>query len=126
MNGFGLVVAVLALASSAMAQVSYDRIKNAGRDPASWLTYSGNYSSHRFSELDEIDASNVSRLRPVWIYQTTSGGELETSPLVVDGIMYLTQRPNDVLALDARTGRLKQHLSAALQQITRFALEMLL
>jgi glucose dehydrogenase len=86
-----LVIALLAMAPAAVGQVSYDRIKNAASEPASWLTYSGSYASHRFSPLDEIDASNVSRLRPVWLYQTTSGGELETSPLVVDGILYLTE-----------------------------------
>ena len=74
MKRSGFVVVVLAVASAAMAQVSYERIKNAAGEPASWLTYSGNYASHRFSALDEIDASNVSRLRPMWLYQTSSGG----------------------------------------------------
>ena len=105
MKRSGLVVVVLAVASAAMAQVSYERIKNAAREPASWLTYSGNYASHRFSALDEIDASNVSRLRPMWLYQTSSGGELETSPIVADGLMYVTEPPATVTALDVKAGR---------------------
>jgi alcohol dehydrogenase (cytochrome c) len=104
-KGVGFVAAALAVAPALPAQVSYERLENAAREPASWLTYSGNYASHRFSALDEIDGSNVSRLRPVWIYQTSSGGALETSPLVADGVMYLTEPPATVTALDAKTGR---------------------
>jgi alcohol dehydrogenase (cytochrome c) len=92
-------------ASLASAQVSYERIRNAAREPGNWLTYSGNYASHRHSPLTEIDRSNVSRLRPQWLYQTSGEGELETSPLVVDGVMYLTEPPATVTALDAATGR---------------------
>jgi alcohol dehydrogenase (cytochrome c) len=85
--------------------VSYQRLKDAGREPASWLTYSGSYDSHRFSALDRIDASNVGRLRPVWIYQTSGGGELETTPIVADGVMYITEPPATVTALDVKSGR---------------------
>jgi alcohol dehydrogenase (cytochrome c) len=87
------------------AQVSYERIKRAEAEPGNWLTYSGNYFSHRHSRLNEINASNVSRLRPAWTFQTGVPGRFQTSPLVVDGIVYITVPPSNVVALDARTGR---------------------
>ncbi len=88
------------------AQVSYDRIRKAAEEPHNWLTYNGTYSSQRHSLLDQITPANVSDLELQWILQNEVVGAWQSSPLVVDGIMYLTQRPNDVLAVDARTGRM--------------------
>lgn len=100
------VVAGLLLASMpAPAQVTADRLLNAGREPGNWLTYSGGYASHRFSRLDEITKANVSGLRLHWVYQLRTTEKVETSPLAVDGILYVTRPPNDVVALDAATGR---------------------
>ena len=88
------------------AQVSFERLKQATEEPHNWLTYSGNYSSDRYSDLDEITPENIAGLQQRWVYQTgVFGLSWESTPLVVDGVMYLTQRPNDVVALDARTGR---------------------
>lgn len=95
----------LALASSLGAQVTYDRILKAAAEPGNWLTYSGNYAGHRFSPLDTIHDGNVNTLRPLWMYQTNSLQKFETTPLVVDGIMYLTEPASHVTALDTRTGR---------------------
>jgi alcohol dehydrogenase (cytochrome c) len=103
--GIGIVVALSSAAGSLTAQVSPRRIANAEREPGSWLTYSGNYAAHRFSALDEINRQNVSSLRPAWVYQTRGGGSLETSPIVVDGVMYITTPPGTVAALDVHTGR---------------------
>jgi alcohol dehydrogenase (cytochrome c) len=102
-----LVVAVLLLAASYRldAQVTSDRILRAAEEPQNWLTYSGGYSSQRYSLLKQIDTSNVKNLELKWMFQNQVFGPWETSPLVVDGVMYLTQRPNDVIALDAKTGR---------------------
>lgn len=86
------------------AQVPYDRLLRADREPANWLTYSGDYRSHRFSRLDQIKADNVAGLRPVWVYQTENS-MVETTPIVVDSVMYVTEPPSTVTALDARTGR---------------------
>ncbi len=90
-------------ALTAFAQVPYERIENAGKEPGNWLTYSGNYSGHRFSPLAQITPSNVAGLRVKWAHQFESG-RAETSPIVVDGVMYITA-PNAASALDARTGR---------------------
>ncbi len=87
------------------AQVPYQRIVNAPTEPGNWLTYSGNYQAHRFSPLREITPQNVSRLKPAWVYQIEGRGRFETSPIVVDGVMYVTEPPTKVTALDLRTGR---------------------
>jgi alcohol dehydrogenase (cytochrome c) len=88
-----------------LAQVSTERLLNALQDPKNWLIYSGNYSSTRFSQLTQITPANVRNLELKWMYQGAAVGAWQTTPLVVDGIMYLTQRPNEVVALDAKTGR---------------------
>ena len=87
------------------AQVSYQRLLRADEQPHNWLTYNGTYSSQRYSTLDEVTPANVASLESKWVLQNRVFGAWQTNPLVVDGIMYLTQRPNDVIALDAKTGR---------------------
>ncbi len=99
------LILVAGLALEAAGPVTYDRLLKAESEPGNWLMYSGNYYSHRYSRLDQITTANVQRLRPKWIYQMRTNHKVETSPLVVDGIMYLTRPPNDVVALDTDTGR---------------------
>lgn len=91
--------------NSALAQVTSDRLLNAAGEPQNWLTYSGNYASTRHSMLRQIDRGNVDQLEMQWVFQARSLEKFETTPLVIDGIMYLTEAPNTVYALDARTGR---------------------
>lgn len=90
---------------SVSAQVPYQRIVNADKESGNWLTYSGNYSAHRFSHLTEITPQNVAKLKTVWAYQIEGRGRFETSPIVVDGVMYVTEPPTKLTALDIRTGR---------------------
>ena len=93
------------LSGGLSAQVSSDRLTDAGGEPQNWLTYSGSYFSQRYSTLDQVTPDNVTDLEQKWVYQTGVAGSWQSTPLVVDGVMYLTQRPNDIVALDARTGR---------------------
>ena len=103
---FGLVAVLLCAAAYRLdAQVTSDRLVRAASEPQNWLTYGGTYFSQRYSELRQIDPSNARNLESKWMYQAPVMGNWESTPLVVDGIMYLTERPNDVVALDARTGR---------------------
>jgi alcohol dehydrogenase (cytochrome c) len=95
------VVAAAALAG----QVTPDRIRNAAREPGNWLTYSGTYDSHRYSRLDQVTAANAARLRPLWVYQARDSNKFEVSPLAVDGVLYVSEPANRVVALDGRTGR---------------------
>jgi alcohol dehydrogenase (cytochrome c) len=89
----------------ATAQVTPQRLLNAGQEPQNWLMYSGDYSGKRFSSLQEIKIGNAEKLVPKWAYQTMAGGKFETTPLVVDGILYATGQDDRAFALDARTGR---------------------
>src|SRR5262249_5150121 len=93
------------VAASALAEVPYERIRGAAGEPAAWLTYSGGYAGQRFSPLDEIHAGNGAALRPAWVYQAKETGQVEATPLVADGVMYLTEGRGPVVALDVRTGR---------------------
>lgn len=102
-----LVLALLVVAqrTDPRAQVTADRLLNASKEPQNWLTYSGGYFSQRHSPLTQITPANAKDLELKWMYQAAVAGGWQATPLVVDGIMYVTQRPNDVLALDAKTGR---------------------
>jgi len=101
-----LAVALQALAVISMSgDVPFERIRDARSEPGNWLTYSGNYQGHRYSELSQINRSNVQRLKPAWVYQAQDPEKLETSPIVVDGVLYITERPYIVTALDGRTGQ---------------------
>src|SRR6185503_13742875 len=107
---FGLALLSLCLGAllataDAIAQVPYQRIVRAASEPQNWLTYSGNYNSQRYSALTQINRQNVNQLRPAWMYQLKRPGVFEASPIVVDGIMYITEPPSTVTAIDARTGR---------------------
>src|SRR3989454_4649881 len=99
-------VALIGLLSLSLhAQVTSPRLAASSSEPQNWLTYSGNYSSTRYSPLNQITPANVKNLKLQWVYQAPVAGNWQTTPLVVDGIMYITQRLNDVVALDATTGR---------------------
>ena len=86
------------------AQVAHEDLLRADETPGNWLTYSGNFQGHRYSGLDEVTTSNVDQLRLKWAFQRRFREKFETTPLVVDGIMYLTVPPNEAYALDAETG----------------------
>jgi len=92
-------------APQASAQVTFERLLNSSKEPQNWLMHSGDYAGHRFSALDEIKISSAASLVPKWAYQTMAGGKFETTPLVVDGILYGTGQDDRVYALDGRSGR---------------------
>ncbi len=93
------------LSGALWAQVSFDRILAAGNEPQNWLTYSGSTMSQRYTTLNQITPENVKNLELQWMFQARSLEKFEATPLVVDGIMYTVQAPNNVVALDAVTGR---------------------
>lgn len=82
------------------------RIMQADANQGDWLSYGRNYSEDRFSTLDQIDASNVADLGLVWSYNLGTKRGVEATPLVVDGIMYLSGPWSKVFALDVRKGTL--------------------
>jgi alcohol dehydrogenase (cytochrome c) len=108
MNRLTLAAALFATIASSHgihAQVTADRVTRAAQEPHNWLTYSGGYSSQRYSLLREITPANVRNLELKWMLPNQVFGAWQATPLVVDGVMYVTQRPADVLAVDAKTGR---------------------
>jgi alcohol dehydrogenase (cytochrome c) len=103
---FALLAGLAAAPLFGQQGLSYERILRAEREPHNWLTYGGGYASQRYSRLDQITPANVRGLESRWLLQNQVFGAWQSNPLVVDGIMYVTQRPNDVVAVDARTGRI--------------------
>ncbi len=91
---------------SASTDVTPERLVKAADEPANWLTYSGTYNAWRYSALDQVNPSNVRKLVPVWAFQTgKSEGGFSCTPLVADGVMYITSPGNRVFAIDAATGK---------------------
>src|SRR5579871_3991632 len=80
--------------------VSYDRLAHADKEPGNWLMYGNTYNSWRFSRLTQINTQNAKNLQLKWLFQGRHNEKFETTPLVVDGIMYLTRPENDVYAVD--------------------------
>ena len=77
----------------------------AEQDRDDWLMNGRTYANLRFSPLDQITTANVKHLVPKWIYQTGKPATFQATPLVADGILYLSEPMSSVTALDARTGR---------------------
>lgn len=98
-----ILLAVLLMSLTASAQVTDQQLEQPpGQD---WLHYNGDYQSRRFSMLDQITAANVGSLVNKWTFHVPGPGGLESVPIVVNGVMYLTQ-PNAIYALDGASGRL--------------------
>jgi alcohol dehydrogenase (cytochrome c) len=104
-----ILLSLLAAATvSAQSAVTSDRILKADQEPQNWLTYSRSYNGQRYSPLDQVNQANVKNLELQWVFQVRSldaAGKFEATPIVVDGIMYTVSPPNDLVALDAVTGR---------------------
>jgi quinohemoprotein ethanol dehydrogenase len=88
------------------ANVDDDRLQNASQEPQNWLIYGGGWSEQHYSPLKSIDATNVSRLKPAWSFDFDTYRGQEATPLVVDGVMYVSSAWSKVFALDAKTGKL--------------------
>ena len=101
-----LVIILVLAAASLQAQVTYDRIlAGVDKEPHNWLSYSGTPKNQRFSPLTQITTANVKNLQQAWIWQARSLEKFQATPIVVDGVMYTVEAPNNVVALDAATGR---------------------
>ena len=103
-----------------MATVTQDMMNRAGADANNFLHTNGNYSQTRYYPASQINTSNVKNLRPAWIFQTEVVESLETSPLVINGVMYVTTSFNHVYALDAATGSQIWHYKHKMGPITTY------
>jgi len=89
----------------ARGELTFERLVNADQEPENWLMYSGDYSGRRHSALDQVNGDTVEGLEVAWVHQFHTLSVVETSPVVVDGMMFVTESPSTVIALDAATGR---------------------
>ena len=85
--------------------VTWERLVNAADEPHNWLMYSGTLDSQRYSRLDQIHTGNVANLELKWAHYIPQLDRAETTPLVVDGVMFITESPSNVVSVDATTGR---------------------
>jgi alcohol dehydrogenase (cytochrome c) len=85
--------------------VTPERLRDSNKEPQNWLTYSGGYASQRHSLLTTIRPTNARDLELKWVFQSRSLERHQVTPLVVNGTMYTIQSPNDVIALNAVTGK---------------------
>lgn len=98
-----------------VSPVTPERLVRAAADSGNWLMYHGAFNSWRHSRLRQIDTATVPGLRLLWVYQTRHGlDRVETTPLVVEDMMFLTEPNASVAALDAETGALRWTFSPVL------------
>jgi PQQ-dependent dehydrogenase (methanol/ethanol family) len=103
-----------------MSAVTQDMLNRAAGDGNNFLHTNGDYNQTRYYPASQINAGNVGKLRPAWIFQTEVMESMETTPLVVNGIMYATTSFNHVYALDAATGEQIWHYKHKMGPITTY------
>ena len=101
-----------------MNSVTQDLLSRAGGDSSNFLHTNHNYQQTRYYPNRQINTTNVGKLRPAWIFQTDVKESFETSPIVNNGIMYVTTSFNHVYALDARTGEQLWHFQHKMGPVT--------
>ncbi len=92
--------------SAGPADVDTARILNADSEPGNWMTYGRTYDEQRFSPLTKINDKNAGRMGLAWSYDLDTNRGQEATPIVVDGVMYVSTAWSKVKALDAKTGKL--------------------
>ncbi len=103
-----------------MTVVTQDMLNRAGGDANNFLHTNGNYSQTRYYPASQINTGNVKNLRPAWIFQTEVVESQETTPIVVNGVMYITTSFSHVYALDAATGEQIWHYKHKMGPITTY------
>jgi alcohol dehydrogenase (cytochrome c) len=134
----GMVVAASALGAAAFAQeiqgagtatgsavpknvsVSQGKLDAAAGDSANYLHSNGSYAQTRYHPASQINTGNVGKLKPAFVFQTEVVESMETAPIVVDGIMYLTTSYNHIYAVDAVTGKEFWHYKHKQGPVTTF------
>jgi len=100
--------------------VTQDQLNGAAQDDKNFLHTNGNYDQTRYYPGKQIDTSNVGKLHPAWIFQTEVKESLETTPIVVDGVMYVTTSFNHVYAINAKTGEEYWHYKHKMGPVTTY------
>jgi alcohol dehydrogenase (cytochrome c) len=100
--------------------VSQAQLNDAGKQTANWLHTNGDYAQTRYYGGSQINTGNVKNLRPAFVFQTEVVESMETAPIVVDGVMYLTTSYNHIYAIDAVTGKQFWHYKHKMGPVTTF------
>jgi quinohemoprotein ethanol dehydrogenase len=87
------------------AQVDDARLARADAEPQNWLAHGGNQQAQRYSGLDQINPDSISRLKPAWYLEFDTYRGQEATPIVVDGVIYVTTAWSKVYAVDGKTGK---------------------
>ena len=95
-------------------------LEKAGSDAKNWLHSNGNYANTRFYPGAQINAGNVGKLKPAFVFQTAVLESMETAPIVINGVMFLTTSFNHVYAIDAVTGEEYWHYKHKMGPITTY------
>ncbi len=103
-----------------MNTVTQDLMNRSADDGNNFLHTNGNYQQTRFYPNKQINTANVSKLHPAWVFQTEVKDSLETSPIVVNGVMYVTTSFDHVYALNARTGEELWHYKQKLGPVSTY------
>jgi alcohol dehydrogenase (cytochrome c) len=106
--------------SGNLVSISGDMLQKAAADPKNWIHSNGNYDNTRYYPGAQINAGNVAKLRPAFVFQTAVLESMETSPIVINGVMFLTTSFNHVYAIDAVTGEEFWHYKHKMGPITTF------
>ena len=104
--------------SGKLSAVTQQRLNNAHGDKANWLHVNGGYAQTRYFTGTQINAGNVAKLKPAFVFQTALVESMETAPLIIDGVMFLTTSYNHVYAIDAKTGQEYWHYKHNMGPIT--------
>jgi len=118
--GISLNLAWSAEMGAPAAPVSQEQLNGAAKDANNFLHTNGNYDQTRYFPGKQIDTSNVGKLHPAWIFQTEVKESMETTPIVVNGVMYVTTSFDHVYALNAKTGEEYWHYKHAMGPVTTY------
>src|SRR5262252_7610690 len=100
--------------------VSQAQLDGASKDSANFLHSNGSYAQTRYHAASQINKSNVGKLKPAFVFQTEVVESMETAPIVVNGVMYLTTSYNHIYAIDAVTGKEFWHYKHKMGPVTTF------
>jgi PQQ-dependent dehydrogenase (methanol/ethanol family) len=100
--------------------VNQAMLDKAGKDANNWLLPNGSYEQTRYHAASQINTGNVSKLRPAFVFQTGMLESMETAPLVVDGVMFLTTSYNHVYAINAKTGEQYWHFKHKIGPVSTY------
>ncbi|MFK8020906.1 MAG: PQQ-dependent dehydrogenase, methanol/ethanol family [Pseudomonadales bacterium] len=105
LSGVFLLFPIVVDAASFSTNVDHDRLVDAAADQSNWLSHGRDYAEQRFSPLTQINSDSIDRLGLAWHFNTGDKHGLQATPLIIDGVMYVTASWSVVYALDATTGK---------------------